>query len=158
LRCCCRCPSLEAAPRDHRQALDGPQKEVADSAGSLYQIPALRRAQHPYTPQLATKSAGSREPLGKSGVPARPEDRLWSGRLHPYREFDEAAPRQDQDAGVGDEFKNDERQAMGRTITGAVVSLDCYIEYRNDVGPLFDWYGKGDVEWKVTENSRGGRA
>ena len=35
---------------------------------------------------------------------------------------------------------------------GAVVSLDGYIADTNgDVGPLFDWYGNGDVEWKFTE-------
>jgi dihydrofolate reductase len=35
---------------------------------------------------------------------------------------------------------------MGRTIMGAVVSLDGYIADENDdVGPLFDWYGNGDV-------------
>jgi dihydrofolate reductase len=37
---------------------------------------------------------------------------------------------------------------MGRTIMGAVVSLDGYIAHDDDtVGPLFDWYGNGDVEW-----------
>jgi dihydrofolate reductase len=42
---------------------------------------------------------------------------------------------------------------MGRTIMWAVVSLDGYIADDNDeVGPLFDWYGNGDVEWKWTEN------
>lgn len=41
---------------------------------------------------------------------------------------------------------------MGRTIMGAVVSLDGYIAYPDgEVGPLFDWYGNGDVEWKFTE-------
>jgi dihydrofolate reductase len=41
---------------------------------------------------------------------------------------------------------------MGRTIMGATVSLDGYIAYdSDDVGPLFDWYGNGDVEWKFTE-------
>jgi dihydrofolate reductase len=41
---------------------------------------------------------------------------------------------------------------MGKTIMGAVVSLDGYIADMNgDVGPLFDWYGNGDVEWKFTE-------
>ena len=38
---------------------------------------------------------------------------------------------------------------MGRTIMGAVVSLDGYMAYDDDtVGPLFDWLGNGDVEWK----------
>jgi hypothetical protein len=47
---------------------------------------------------------------------------------------------------------------MGKTIMGAVVSLDGYIANINgDVGPLFDWYGNGDVEWKFTASSRGGR-
>jgi hypothetical protein len=37
---------------------------------------------------------------------------------------------------------------MGRTIMGAVVSLDGFIAHDDDdVGPLFDWYGNGDVEW-----------
>ncbi len=31
---------------------------------------------------------------------------------------------------------------------GAVVSLDGFIADDNDgVGPLFDWYGNGDVSW-----------
>jgi hypothetical protein len=31
---------------------------------------------------------------------------------------------------------------MGKTIMGAVVSLDGYIaDDRDQVGPLFDWYG-----------------
>lgn len=47
---------------------------------------------------------------------------------------------------------------MGKTIMGAVGSLDGYITNINgNVGPLFDWYGNGDVEWKLTEGSRGGR-
>ena len=42
---------------------------------------------------------------------------------------------------------------MGRTIMGAVVSLDGYIAYDDDtVGSLFDWFGNGDVEWKWTES------
>ena len=37
---------------------------------------------------------------------------------------------------------------MGKTIMGAVVSLDGFIADDNDdVGPLFDWYGNGDVSW-----------
>ena len=36
---------------------------------------------------------------------------------------------------------------MGNTIMGAVVSLDGFIANDNDVGPLFDWYGNGDVAW-----------
>ena len=41
---------------------------------------------------------------------------------------------------------------MGRTIMGAVVSLDGYIaDERDDVGPLFDWYGNGDLEWTWTD-------
>jgi dihydrofolate reductase len=41
---------------------------------------------------------------------------------------------------------------MGKTIMGAVVSLDGYIaDTGGEVGPLFDWYSNGDVEWKVTE-------
>ncbi|NUP77358.1 MAG: dihydrofolate reductase [Nonomuraea sp.] len=35
----------------------------------------------------------------------------------------------------------------------AVVSLDGFIAYENDeVGPLFDWYGNGDVEWKWSDD------
>jgi dihydrofolate reductase len=42
---------------------------------------------------------------------------------------------------------------MGNTIMGAVVSLDGYIaDIKGDVGPLFDWYGNGDVGWKFTED------
>jgi dihydrofolate reductase len=42
---------------------------------------------------------------------------------------------------------------MGRTIMGAVVSLDGFIAYNDGgVGPLFDWYDNGDVEWKWTED------
>lgn len=37
---------------------------------------------------------------------------------------------------------------MGKTIMGAVVSLDGYIAMDNDgVGPLVDWFGNGDVSW-----------
>jgi dihydrofolate reductase len=37
---------------------------------------------------------------------------------------------------------------MGRTVMGAVVSLDGFIADDNDgVGPLFDWYANGDVTW-----------
>jgi dihydrofolate reductase len=37
---------------------------------------------------------------------------------------------------------------MGKTIMGAVVSLDGFIADDNDgVGPLFDWLGNGDVIW-----------
>lgn len=37
---------------------------------------------------------------------------------------------------------------MGKTIMGAVVSLDGYIAMDDDrVGPLFDWFGNGDVSW-----------
>jgi dihydrofolate reductase len=42
---------------------------------------------------------------------------------------------------------------VGRTIMGAVVSLDGYIAHAaDDVGPLFDWYGNGDVEWAFSES------
>ena len=42
---------------------------------------------------------------------------------------------------------------MGNTIMGAVVSLDGYIaDVNGEVGPLFDWLGNGDVEWKFTES------
>jgi dihydrofolate reductase len=37
---------------------------------------------------------------------------------------------------------------MGKTIMGAVASLDGFIADDNDdVGPLFDWYESGDVTW-----------
>jgi dihydrofolate reductase len=37
---------------------------------------------------------------------------------------------------------------VGKTIMGAVVSLDGFIADDNDdVGPLFEWYGNGDVTW-----------
>ena len=37
---------------------------------------------------------------------------------------------------------------MGITVMGAVVSLDGFIADDNDgVGPLFAWYGNGDVTW-----------
>ena len=37
---------------------------------------------------------------------------------------------------------------MGKTIMGAVVSLDGFMADDNDgVGPLFDWGGNGDVAW-----------
>ena len=37
---------------------------------------------------------------------------------------------------------------MGKTIMGAVVSLDGFMADDNDgVGPLFDWFGNGDVTW-----------
>jgi dihydrofolate reductase len=41
---------------------------------------------------------------------------------------------------------------MGKTIMGAIVSLDGYIADEDDrVGSLFDWLGNGDVELKFTE-------
>ena len=37
---------------------------------------------------------------------------------------------------------------MGKTIMGAVVSLDGFMADDNDgIGPLFDWLGNGDVAW-----------
>src|SRR5687767_366556 len=37
---------------------------------------------------------------------------------------------------------------MGKTIMGAIVSLDGFMADENDgVGPLFDWLGNGDVAW-----------
>src|SRR4051812_4340421 len=36
---------------------------------------------------------------------------------------------------------------MARVVMQAVVSVDGYIAYPDDtVGPLFDWYGNGDIE------------
>ncbi|MFC6023805.1 hypothetical protein ACFP2T_47595 [Plantactinospora solaniradicis] len=38
---------------------------------------------------------------------------------------------------------------MACTIMGAVVSLDGFIaDERGAVGPLFDWYGNGETEWR----------
>ena len=38
--------------------------------------------------------------------------------------------------------------SMGKTIMGAVVSLDGFMADENDgVGPLFEWLGNGDVAW-----------
>jgi dihydrofolate reductase len=37
---------------------------------------------------------------------------------------------------------------MGKTVMGAVVSLDGFMaDDHDEVGPLFDWYGNGDVAW-----------
>ena len=37
---------------------------------------------------------------------------------------------------------------MGKTIMGAIVSLDGFMADENDgIGPLFDWLGNGDVTW-----------
>ena len=37
---------------------------------------------------------------------------------------------------------------MGKTVMGAIVSLDGFMADDNDaVGPLFDWLGNGDVAW-----------
>lgn len=40
---------------------------------------------------------------------------------------------------------------MGKTIMGvAAVSLDGFIaDDKDDVGPLFDWLGTGDVSWTL---------
>lgn len=44
---------------------------------------------------------------------------------------------------------------MGRVLMGAVVSLDGYIAGTDDgVGPLFDWYGNGDVEVTLGDPDR----
>ena len=44
---------------------------------------------------------------------------------------------------------------MGRAILFAAVSLDGYVARRDDsVGPLFDWYGNGDVETTFSDESR----
>jgi dihydrofolate reductase len=42
---------------------------------------------------------------------------------------------------------------------GAVVSLDGFIADDNDrVGPLFDWYGNGDVSWSFEGSDREARS
>jgi dihydrofolate reductase len=47
---------------------------------------------------------------------------------------------------------------MGKTIMGAVVSLDGFIANDNDdVGPLFDWLGNGDVDWRFEGAEFGAR-
>jgi dihydrofolate reductase len=39
-------------------------------------------------------------------------------------------------------------EILGKSTMGAVVSLDGFIADADDrVGPLFDWYGNGDVSW-----------
>ena len=44
---------------------------------------------------------------------------------------------------------------MGRTVMGAVISLDGFIADDNDdVGPLFDWDGNGEVTHLVYDVSR----
>lgn len=44
---------------------------------------------------------------------------------------------------------------MGKVMMGAVVSLDGYIAADDDsVGPLFDWYGNGDVEVTLGDPDR----
>jgi dihydrofolate reductase len=51
----------------------------------------------------------------------------------------------------GCKLQDDERTNMGKTIMGvAAVSLDGFIADDNDdVGPLFDWLGSGDVRWSL---------
>jgi dihydrofolate reductase len=44
---------------------------------------------------------------------------------------------------------------MGKVMVGATVSLDGFIAYENDgVGPLFDWYGNGDVAVTMADPDR----
>jgi dihydrofolate reductase len=44
---------------------------------------------------------------------------------------------------------------MGKVMVGATVSLDGFIADDNDaVGPLFDWYGNGDVEVTLADPNR----
>ena len=44
---------------------------------------------------------------------------------------------------------------MGRTVMSAVVSLDGYIADDGDgVGPLFNWFGNGEVEWTLGDTAR----
>lgn len=44
---------------------------------------------------------------------------------------------------------------MGKTVMGATVSLDGFIANDKDaVGPLFDWYGNGDVIWAFEGTDR----
>lgn len=47
---------------------------------------------------------------------------------------------------------------MGRVIMNAAVSLDGFVAYDDDtVGPLFDWYGNGDVPFGYHEEDEGVR-
>ncbi|TDD59795.1 dihydrofolate reductase [Kribbella antibiotica] len=44
---------------------------------------------------------------------------------------------------------------MGNVIASAVVSLDGFVaDLEDGVGPLFDWYGNGPVEYYGTDRSR----
>jgi dihydrofolate reductase len=44
---------------------------------------------------------------------------------------------------------------LGKTMMGAVVSLDGFIaDDDDDVGPLFDWLGNGDVAWSFPGTDR----
>jgi hypothetical protein len=44
---------------------------------------------------------------------------------------------------------------MGKVVTHASMSLDGFIADPNDrVGPLFDWYGNGDVEFTGSDPDR----
>ncbi|MBC3191174.1 dihydrofolate reductase [Pseudonocardia sp. C8] len=44
---------------------------------------------------------------------------------------------------------------MGKVLMGAVVSLDGFVAAEDDgVGPLFDWYGNGDVEVTLGDPDR----
>jgi dihydrofolate reductase len=44
---------------------------------------------------------------------------------------------------------------MGKTFIFAAVSLDGFIAFDDDtVGPLFDWYGNGDVEGSFSDEER----
>jgi dihydrofolate reductase len=44
---------------------------------------------------------------------------------------------------------------MGKAVMAAVVSIDGFIANDNDdVGPLFEWYGNGDVSWAFEGNDR----
>jgi hypothetical protein len=48
-----------------------------------------------------------------------------------------------------------EADDMGKAILFAAVSLDGYIAREDDsVGPLFDWYGNGDVAMTFTDEAR----
>jgi hypothetical protein len=47
-------------------------------------------------------------------------------------------------------------QYLGKTILEAVDSLDGFIADDGDgVGPLFDWYGNGDVGWSYDGSTSG---
>jgi dihydrofolate reductase len=56
--------------------------------------------------------------------------------------------------------KNERTEIMGKTIMGvAAISLDGFIaDEKDDVGPLFDWLGTGDVSWALPGSDQAARS